>query len=77
MNAPTVELGLTTREVCELTGLSYRQVDYWSRHGVLDGFHLTDATPGTGRQRMFDYDVVFYIRKRLAAIADCPNCGGG
>jgi hypothetical protein len=35
---------LSTPELCYLTGASYRQIDYWTRTGV-----LTPAVPATGQ----------------------------
>ncbi len=42
------ELRLTTRELCDLTGITYRQADYWVRQGYL----LADCPePGSGHRR--------------------------
>ena len=51
---------LTTREVCDLTGLTYRQLDYFCR--------LMGWMPGTGTRRLWNGDEVrlLTIAKTLA-----------
>jgi DNA-binding transcriptional MerR regulator len=38
-------------ELCRTCGISYRQLDYWCRRGVLEP--MTNATPGSGIPRPF------------------------
>lgn len=40
----------TAQEVAQISGVSYRMVDYWARNG-----HLTAPTRGTGDPRWFAY----------------------
>jgi DNA-binding transcriptional MerR regulator len=40
----------SSREVCERTGASYRQLDHWARRGYIVG---QAAGPGHGRQRVW------------------------
>lgn len=47
---PTVALH-TSRDVCRLAGVTYRQLDYWVRGGLL--LPPVPAT-GSGSQRLFD-----------------------
>lgn len=51
-------LGYSAPEVCRLTGVSYRQLDYWTTSGW-----LTDQrNPGSGVPRVYvdhDLDVIF------------------
>jgi DNA-binding transcriptional MerR regulator len=54
----------TSAEVCAMTGASYRQVDYWARHGFIAG----QATgPGTGRQRRWTADQVETVARLVEA----------
>lgn len=54
----------TSTEVVEMTGLSFRVLDYWLRNGTI---RLADGgTPGTGTLRR-------YTRAEVAAIARLVN----
>jgi DNA-binding transcriptional MerR regulator len=54
----------TTREVVEMTGATYRQIDYWCRTGLIPGH--TESV-GSGRRRRFtEQDVK---RARLVLLA--------
>lgn len=54
----------TTREVVEMTGATYRQIDYWCRTGLIPGHR---ESVGSGRRRRFtEADV---RRARLVALA--------
>ena len=60
--------GYSATEVCELTGATYRQVDYWIRRG-----HLGDpATPGSGHPRAFSLDGVVLVAA-LLAVSEAVN----
>lgn len=47
---------LTSVELCRLTKITHRQLDYWVRTGLLKS--LTGPRPGSGRARRFDIAVV-------------------
>jgi hypothetical protein len=51
----------TTGEVLEVTGLSFRVLDYWLRTGAI---RLTDGTmPGSGVSRRYSLDEVAAIQR--------------
>lgn len=52
-------MALTSREVCEKFGITYRQLDYWIREGKI---RAPDPTPGCGYRRSF-------TRQEIADIA--------
>lgn len=56
--------GFTTRDVCALTGLTYRQIDYWTREGAIAPEH-SDGVPGSGHPRHWSVGDA----RRLAFIA--------
>ena len=60
MNAPTN----TVYEVCQVTGLTYRQIDYWMRSGFI--WTQCMSTPGSGNHRWFTVDET----NDLAAVAE-------
>ncbi len=62
---------LTSVEVVERSGLSYRQLDYWTRQGFVEP---VVAAAGPGAQRLFDEAVRAVIAVRLDGLAHCPNC---
>jgi DNA-binding transcriptional MerR regulator len=39
---------LSSDQVCKLVGISYRQLDYWSRTGLIEG---QEDAGGSGRRR--------------------------
>lgn len=43
---------VTAREFCEMTGASYRQIDYWIRNNVF--FPVTGTGTGSGVHRQFN-----------------------
>lgn len=51
--APVVEAGFRGPQVCNLVGITYRQLDYWARTGLLRP-SLADAR-GSGSQRLYSY----------------------
>jgi DNA-binding transcriptional MerR regulator len=57
--------GFRGSEVCTLVGITYRQLDYWARTGLLRP-SITDAT-GSGSQRRYSYGDVLELKviKRL------------
>jgi DNA-binding transcriptional MerR regulator len=50
---------LSSLEVCQLLGVSYRQLDYWIRTGLIPGAHGR----GSGTQRSFDAEAVEFVRR--------------
>lgn len=42
---------ITSWDVCAQAGVSYRQLDYWCRLGIIEP--VGGATPGSGSQRRF------------------------
>jgi DNA-binding transcriptional MerR regulator len=59
------EDGFRGAQVCSLVGITYRQLDYWARTGLLRP-SITDA-PGSGSQRRYSYGDVLELKviKRL------------
>src|SRR5665811_2552286 len=57
--------GFRGPQVCSLVGITYRQLDYWARTGLLRP-SITDAT-GSGSQRRYSYGDVLELKviKRL------------
>jgi DNA-binding transcriptional MerR regulator len=57
----------TSREVCEHVGVTYRQLDYWARTGL-----VTPSTPaaGQGTRRRFSAADVERVRRIAAAAAE-------
>jgi DNA-binding transcriptional MerR regulator len=57
--------GFRGTQVCTLVGITYRQLDYWARTGLLRP-SITDAT-GSGSQRRYSYSDVLELKviKRL------------
>ncbi|HUY67196.1 MAG TPA: MerR family transcriptional regulator [Acidimicrobiales bacterium] len=57
--------GFRGSQVCSLVGITYRQLDYWARTGLLRP-SITDAT-GSGSQRRYSYGYVLELKviKRL------------
>jgi DNA-binding transcriptional MerR regulator len=47
------EIGFRGRQVCGIVGISYRQLDYWARTGLLRP-SLAEAR-GSGTQRLYSY----------------------
>jgi DNA-binding transcriptional MerR regulator len=60
-----VDDGYRGAQVCSLVGITYRQLDYWARTGLLRP-SITDAT-GSGSQRRYSYGDVLELKviKRL------------
>lgn len=60
-----VSLGYRSPQVCKVVGISYRQLDYWDRSGLL-GPSLQEAS-GSGSQRLYTFQDIVTLRvvKRL------------
>ncbi len=62
-NDPT--LGFRSPQVCAIVGITYRQLDYWDRSGLL-GPSMQTAS-GSGTQRLYNFQDIVTLRvvKRL------------
>lgn len=60
----TTTEGYSSRQVCERTGLTYRQLDYWVRIGAIGP--SISAADGYGSHRRFSDDDVRQIRVVVA-----------
>ena len=58
----------TTDQVCQLTGMSYRRVDYIVTSRLIDH---RDPKPGSGKSRSFTLDQLVLLK----AIADSTDAG--
>jgi DNA-binding transcriptional MerR regulator len=65
VDADVTEEGFRGAQVCSVVGITYRQLDYWARTGLLRP-SITDAT-GSGSQRRYSYGDVLELKviKRL------------
>ena len=61
----SLTLGYRSPQVCSVVGISYRQLDYWDRTGLL-GPSLQEAS-GSGTQRLYTFQDIVTLRvvKRL------------
>lgn len=61
----TIEQGYRAPQVCNLVGISYRQLDYWARTDLLRP--SLAAANGSGTQRMYSFGDIVQLRvvKRL------------
>ncbi|MEN8040572.1 MAG: MerR family transcriptional regulator [Actinomycetota bacterium] len=61
----TASLGFRSPQVCKVVGITYRQLDYWDRSGLL-GPSMQTAS-GSGSQRLYTFQDVVTLRviKRL------------
>lgn len=46
-------IAYSSRQICRLAGVSYRQLDYWCRTGLIPGM---EGSPGSGSRRIWDED---------------------
>ncbi|MBC7105109.1 MAG: MerR family transcriptional regulator [Firmicutes bacterium] len=53
------------KDVLQLTGLTYRQLDYWDRSGFISPSVAAAAGPGTERLYSFRDVVALKVAKRL------------
>ncbi|MDE2096425.1 MAG: MerR family transcriptional regulator [Patescibacteria group bacterium] len=51
---------LSTQQVCALIGVTYRQLDYWTRTGHVRA--IDDSCPGSGQRRAYSVDEVAKVR---------------
>lgn len=61
---------ITPRDIMIQTGITYRQLDYWCRKGVVEV--LNDPEPGAGIPREFDESVINKI-KVLVQVSNAMN----
>lgn len=57
---------LTSAELVDESGISWRQLDYWSRTGLLQPIH---ATPGSGHLRRFEKHQLLRARLLVELLA--------
>lgn len=57
MNEPTY----SSKDVCEITGVTYRKLDYWLRTGLV--FASVARAAGSGSRRRFSIDDVAQVRR--------------
>lgn len=64
-NTNNIEGGFRSTQVCKVVGITYRQLDYWDRSGLL-GPSMQTAS-GSGTQRLYSFRDVVTLRviKRL------------
>lgn len=64
---------ISSVELQELTGASYRQIDYWCRQGYIQP--VGDGTPGTGQRRRFDPAIVRKVKliTKISKAFERPN----
>lgn len=51
---------ISSVELIELTGATYRQLDYWCREGIIHTTHKD--MPGSGNKRYFNKDIVDRVK---------------
>lgn len=61
----TKEETYTTTQVVEMTGASYRQIDFWCRRGLIPG--MAHEANGSGSRRAFTETNVERVRLLLRA----------
>lgn len=50
------EKTISSTELCERTGATYRQIDHWCNHGIFPA--IEETHPGSGYNRRFAADIV-------------------
>lgn len=56
----------STGQVCNMTGASYRRVDYWRRLGIIPG--LSPDGPGSGGHVWWNAEQVEFVRRLLLVL---------
>jgi hypothetical protein len=73
-----IKTAISSRTLCEATGVPYRQLDYWVRLGLVAP--LGEAHPGSGARRRWDpalVPVLRTLRRVQAALqVDAPGFPG-
>lgn len=62
---------LTTQEVAEASGVSYRMMDYYVRQGY---FQPVVQAQGSGSRRLWDPAVLDEIAELQRKVSECPFC---
>lgn len=57
---PNIEPGFRGTKVCKIVGISYRQLDYWARTGLLRP--SLEEAKGSGSQRLYSYEDVVELK---------------
>lgn len=68
LNGRPVYTGWRSTIICEVAGVSYRQLDHWTREGITPA---TYEPGGTGTQRLYDVDAA----TRVVAVARLVRAG--
>lgn len=58
-----VDLAFSSLEVCQMVGISYRQLDHWLRVGTIT---IDRALPGSGSPRRWTLEEVDRLREIVA-----------
>lgn len=74
MSTETEQTTVTTHELCRLTGLTFRQVDMWTRAGIIADFR---TVRGSGNPRRYDTDWVPALRVAREFSKLVAEAGGG
>jgi DNA-binding transcriptional MerR regulator len=56
----STEMGFSGPQVCRIVGITYRQLDYWARTGLLTP--TLAAAKGSGSKRRYDYTDVLELK---------------
>lgn len=63
----------SSTEVCEAAGITYRQLDYWTRTGLVPHTWTFSGSPGgSGNFRVFDQATLDMV---VEAARPCSACG--
>jgi len=67
------EQGYRVPEVCNIVGITYRQLDYWARTGLVRP-SVKDAK-GSGSQRQYSFQDLAMLRliKRIVDVGDAQG----
>ena len=60
--------GYSSQEACRLVGITYRQLDYWLRVGIIVPECV--STPGSGGRRRFTNKEVRRLKEVVTRVAD-------
>lgn len=69
---------ISSSELANRTGASYRQVDYWVRAGMIMPVRKSKAAPGSGHRRRFEEEIVdrVTVMVKVSGIFDGHPPGG-
>lgn len=62
---PVIDAGYSGKRTAEIVGISYRQLDYWARTGLVDP--TVRSATGSGTQRLYSFKDILLLKiiKRL------------